>query len=184
MVFQIQSTHLIKMNKKDFIQALGAGVAFGLITYCFMMLAIHFIDVESEHEEMFIPDFHDLEIDYRVLPQEEVAPVQPIPLPTQPEGADLAMVTFKYEIRVQNTYDDEMLEQTETLDEAVEYITEYSRFHDDLYVYELETGELMLDSATLNETIRSLKTQEQLLIEASQYPETFSEAEIFNLLVD
>ena len=77
-----------------------------------------------------------------------------------------------------------MLEQTETLDEAVEYITEYSRFHDDLYVYELETGELMLDSATVNETIRSLKTQEQLLIEASQYPETFSEAEIFNLLVD
>ena len=42
----------------------------------------------------------------------------------------------------------------------------------------------MLDSATVNETIRSLKTQEQLLIEASQYPETFSEAEIFNLLVD
>jgi hypothetical protein len=94
------------------------------------------------------------------------------------------MVTFKYEIRVQNTYDDEMLEQTETLDEAVEYITEYSRFHDDLYVYELETGELMLDSATVNETIRSLKTQEQLLIEASQHPERFSEAEIFNLLVD
>ena len=172
------------MNKKDLLQALGAGVAFGLITYCFMMLAIHFIDVESEHEEMFIPDFHDLEIDYRVLPQEEVAPVQPIPLPIQPEGADLAMVTFKYEIRVQNAYDDEMLEQTETLDEAVEYITEYSRFHDDLYVYELETGELMLDSATVNETIRSLKTQEQLLIEASQHPERFSEAEIFNLLVD
>jgi len=127
---------------------------------------------------------YDLEIDYRVLPQEEVAPVRPMPLPIQLEGADLAMVTFKYEIRVQNTYDDEMLEQTETLDEAVEYITEYSRFHDDLYVYELETGELMLDSATVNETIRSLKTQEQLLIEASQYPETFSEAEIFNLLVD
>jgi|TARA_R100001163_G_C4935318_1_gene109462 hypothetical protein len=172
------------MNKKDFIQALGAGVAFGLIVYCFMMIAVHFIDAESEHKEIFIPDLYDLEIDYRVLPQEEVAPVRPMPLPIQPEGADLAMVTFKYEIRVQNTYDDEMLEQTETLDEAVEYITEYSRFHDDLYVYELETGELMLDSATVNETIRSLKTQEQLLIEASQYPETFSEAEIFNLLVD
>tara|TARA_R110002020_G_scaffold230555_1_gene441425 strand:+ start:460 stop:978 length:519 start_codon:yes stop_codon:yes gene_type:complete len=172
------------MNKKDLLQALGAGVVFGLITFCFMMIAIHFIDVESEHERMFIPDLKDLEIDYRVLPQEEVAPVRPMPLPIQPEGADLAMVTFKYEIRVQNAYDDEMLEQTETLDEALDYITEYSRFHNDLYVYDLETKELMLDSATLNETIRSLKTQEQLLIEASQYPETFSEAEIFNLLVD
>ena len=52
------------MNKKDFIQALGAGVAFGLIVYCFMMIAVHFIDAESEHKEIFIPDLYDLEIDY------------------------------------------------------------------------------------------------------------------------
>ena len=172
------------MNKKDLIQALGAGVVFGVIVYCFMMIAIHFIDVESEHKEMFIPDLHDLEIDYRVLPQEDVAPVQPIPLPIQPEGFDLAMVTFKYEIRIQNTYDDEMLEQTETLDEAMDYILEYSRFHNDLYVYDLETKEVMMDSATVNETMRELKTKEEKLIEASQYPETYSDVEIFNLLVD
>ena len=34
------------MNKKDFIQALGVGVAFGLIIYCLMMVAVHFIDKE------------------------------------------------------------------------------------------------------------------------------------------
>ena len=36
------------MNKKDFIQALGVGVAFGLIVYCLMMVAVHFIDKNSE----------------------------------------------------------------------------------------------------------------------------------------
>ena len=171
------------MNKKDLIQALGAGVVFGVIVYCFMMIAIYFIDMESE-TEMLMPDFNDLEIDYRVLPQEEVAPVQPIPLPIQPEGFDLAMVTFKYEIRIQNSYDDEMLEQTETLDQAMDYILEYSRFHNDLYVYDLETKELMMDSATVHETMRELKTKEEKLIEASEYPETYSDAQIFDLLVD
>lgn len=169
---------MVTMNKKDLIQALGAGLAFGLLTFCFMMVAIHFIELQTEPDEVLTFDLSDLEIDYKVLPQEEVLPVE------TPEEVDVAMVTFKYEIRVQNAYDDEMLEQTETLDQAVDYITEYSRFHNDLYIYDLETKELILDSATVNETMRSLKTQEQLLIEASQYPETFSEAEIFNLLVD
>ena len=169
------------MNKKDLIEALGAGVVFGLIVYCFMMVAIYFIDMESENE-MLMPDFND--IDYKVLPQEGSAPVEPMPLPIQQEGFDLAMVTFKYEIRIQNSYDDEMLEKTETLDQAIEYILEYSRFHDDLYVYDLETKELMIDSATVNETMRSLQTKEQLLIEAAQHPKTFSDVEIFNLLVD
>ena len=50
--------------------------------------------------------------------------------------------------------------------------------------YDLETKELMIDSATVNETMRSLQTKEQLLIEAAQYPKTFSDVEIFNLLVD
>ena len=94
------------------------------------------------------------------------------------------MVTFKYEIRIQNSYDDEMLEQTETLDEAMDYILEYSRFHNDLFVYDLETKDLMMDSATVHETMRELKTKEEKLIEASQYPKTYSDVEIFNLLVD
>ena len=172
------------MNKKDLIQALGAGVVFGVIVYCFMMIAIHFIDVESEHKEMFIPDLHDLEIDYRVLPQEDVAPVQPIPLPIQPEGFALAMVTFKYEIRIQNIYDDEMLEQTETLDEAMDYILEYSRFHNDLYVYDLETKELVIDSKTYGQVMQELMSQEDLLLDASKNPDKYTDEQIFQLLVD
>jgi len=151
------------MNKKDLIQALGAGVAFGLIVYCFMMVAVYFIEKEVDYESVY----PSIEFDF-------LEAVEP----------DTAMLTFKYEIRIQNSYDDEMLEQTETLDQAVDYIVEYSRFHDDLYVYDIETRELMLDSETVNETMRSLQTKEQLLIEASQHPKTFSDVEIFNLLVD
>ena len=151
------------MNKKDLIQALGVGVVFGLVIYCFMMVAVHFIEKQVDYESVYPSlDFDFLEV------------IEP----------DLAMVTFKYEIRIQNSYDDEMLEKTETLDQAIDYILEYSRFHDDLYVYDIETRELMLDSATVNETMRSLQTKEQLLIEAAQHPKTFSDVEIFNLLVD
>ena len=151
------------MNKKDLIQALGVGVVFGLVIYCFMMVAVYFIEKEVDYESVYPSlDFDFLEV------------IEP----------DLAMVTFKYEIRIQNSYDDEMLEKTETLDQAIDYILEYSKFHDDLYVYDIETRELMLDSATVNETMRSLQTKEQLLIEAAQYPKTFSDVEIFNLLVD
>ena len=161
------------MNKKDLLQALGAGIAFGLLTFCFMMVAIHFIESQAETEETLTFDFSDFAIDHRVLPVES----------TQAEP-DVAMVTFKYEIRIQNRYDDQMLEMTETLDEAIDYIIEYSRFHNDLYIYDLKTKELMVDSETVNETMRSLKTKEARLIEVSQYPETFSDAEIFDLLVD
>ena len=151
------------MNKKDLIQALGVGVVFGLVIYCFMMIAVYFIEKQVDYESVY----PSIELDFLEV-------IEP----------DLAMVTFKYEIRIQNSYDDEMLEQTETLDQAIDYILEYSKFHDDLYVYDIETRELMLDSATVNETMRSLETKEQLLIEAAQHPKTFSDVEIFNLLVD
>ena len=151
------------MNKKDLIQALGVGVVFGLVIYCFMMVAVYFIEKEVDYESVY----PSIEFDF-----------------LEAVEADLAMVTFKYEIRIQNSYDDEMLEKTETLDQAIDYILEYSKFHDDLYVYDIETRELMLDSATVNETMRSLQTKEQLLIEAAQPPKTFSDVEIFNLLVD
>ena len=151
------------MNKKDLIQALGVGVVFGLVIYCFMMVAVYFIEKQVDYESVY----PSIEFDF-----------------LEAVEADLAMVTFKYEIRIQNSYDDEMLEKTETLDQAIDYILEYSRFHDDLYVYNLETKELIIDSATVNETMRSLQTKEQQLIEAAQHPKTFSDVEIFNLLVD
>ena len=165
------------MNKKDFIQALGAGVAFGLIVYCLMMVAVYFIDKNSE--TIITEPVETILIDHRILPSEK-----PVPIPVETPDADLAMVTFKYEIRIQNHYDDETLERTNTVEQAIDYILEYSRFHDDLFVYEIKTGELVADSSSINEMRRELASKEQNLIEASEHPEKFTDAQIFELLVD
>ena len=165
------------MNKKDFIQALGAGVAFGLIVYCLMMVAVHFIDKNSE--SIITEPVETILIDHRILPSEK-----PVPIPVETPDVDLTMVTFKYQIRIQNNYDDEVLEQTNTVEQAVDYILEYSRFHDDLFVYDVTTKELVADSSTINEMRRELASKEQNLIEASEHPEKFTDAQIFELLVD
>ena len=41
------------MNKKDLIQALGVGVVFGLVIYCFMMVAVHFIEKQVDYESVY-----------------------------------------------------------------------------------------------------------------------------------
>ena len=165
------------MNKKDFIQALGVGVAFGLIVYCLMMVAVHFIDKNSE--SIITEPVETILIDHSILPSEK-----PVPIPVETPDVDLTMVTFKYQIKIQNNYDDEVLEQTNTVEQAVDYILEYSRFHDDLFVYEIKTGELVADSSSINEMRRELASKEQNLIEASEHPEKFTDAQIFELLVD
>ena len=171
------------MNKKDFIQALGAGVAFGLIVYCLMMVAVHFIDKNSESiitEPVKTPiETIPIRLHEELNPSREA-----IPIPVETPDADLAMVTFKYEIRIQNSHDDELLEETNTVEEAIDYILEYSRFHDDLFVYDIKTGELVADSSSINEMRRELASKEQNLIEASEHPEKFTDAQIFELLVD
>ena len=45
-----------------------------------------------------------------------------------------------FEIRIQNDYDNERLETTQTLDEALTYLKRYSVYHEDLFVYDLVTG--------------------------------------------
>ena len=165
------------MNKKDFIQALGVGVAFGLIIYCLMMVAVHFIDKNSE--SIITEPVETILIDHRILPSEK-----PVPIPVETPDVDLTIVTFKYQIKIQNNYDDEVLEQTNTVEQVVDYILEYSRFHDDLFVYEIKTGELVADSSSINEMRRELASKEQNLIEASEHPEKFTDAQIFELLVD
>ena len=45
-----------------------------------------------------------------------------------------------FEIRIQNDYDNERLETTQTLDEALTYLKRYSMHHADLFVYDLTTG--------------------------------------------
>ena len=53
---------------------------------------------------------------------------------------------YRYEIRVQNDYDNERLEMTTTIESAIDYLKQYKRFHDDLYVYNMITGELVTHS--------------------------------------
>ena len=52
-----------------------------------------------------------------------------------------------FEIRIQNDYDNERLELTETLDQALAYLKRYSMHHEDLFVYDLATG-LQVASST------------------------------------
>ena len=57
------------------------------------------------------------------------------------EQATVAQQTVEgFEIRIQNDYDNERLEVTQTLDEALVYLKSYSMHHADLFVYDLATG--------------------------------------------
>jgi wyosine [tRNA(Phe)-imidazoG37] synthetase (radical SAM superfamily) len=52
-----------------------------------------------------------------------------------------------FEIRLQNEQDNERLELTQTLDEALAYLKRYSMHHEDLFVYDLTTGAQVASSA-------------------------------------
>tara|TARA_R100000458_G_C8255431_1_gene231612 strand:+ start:903 stop:1388 length:486 start_codon:yes stop_codon:yes gene_type:complete len=161
------------MNKKDLIKALGAGLLFGLIVFVCMQIFIYFIDEHTvEYDDIF-----------KTVVEEATPPMQPPIDPDNPK-ADLAMVTFKYEIRIQNAYDDQQLELLPTIEDVLDYFAEYTRFHEDLYVYDMETRDLVLDSKTYNQVRQELASKEELLIKASRNPEAFTDEEIFNLLVD
>tara|TARA_R100000742_G_C4278212_1_gene100777 strand:+ start:2334 stop:2819 length:486 start_codon:yes stop_codon:yes gene_type:complete len=161
------------MNKKDLIKALGVGLLFGLIVFLCMQIFIYFIDEHTvEYDDIF-----------KTVVEEATPPMQPPIDPDNPK-ADVAMVTFKYEIRIQNAYDDQQLELLPTIEDVLDYFTEYTRFHEDLYVYDIETRELVLDSRTYNQVRQELASKEELLIKASKNPEAFTDEEIFNLLVD
>ena len=161
------------MNKKDLIKALGAGLLFGLMVFVCMQIFIYFIDEHTvEYDDIF-----------ETVVKEATPPMQPPIDPDNPKD-DLAMVTFKYEIRIQNAYDDQQLELLPTIEDVLDYFAEYTRFHEDLYVYEIETRELVLDSKTYNQVRQELASKEELLIKASRNPEAFTDEEIFNLLVD
>ena len=49
----------------------------------------------------------------------------------------------KYEVRLQNDEDNELLYLSPTLEEARQYVRKYMPFHDNLYVYEKTTGDLI-----------------------------------------
>ena len=161
------------MNKKDLIKALLGGLAFGLLVFVFIQIFLFFVDTEFETEEVLKPEI-----------KIEITTPEPILVEEKEREADVAMVTFKYEIRIQNQYDDELLEHVETMDEVLRYLNEYTRFHDDLYVYDTKTRDLILDVKTYRQVMQELLTKEELLIKAAENPNSFSDEEIFELLVD
>ena len=89
------------MSKKQLIKSLFTGVVFGLIIYGFIMVAVHFIDLESEDSIITEP----LKIRLESIPIERHEGLNPsmeaIPIPIETPDADLTMVTFKYQSRVQ-----------------------------------------------------------------------------------
>jgi len=56
-----------------------------------------------------------------------------------------------FEIRLQNDQDNERLEVTQTLDEALAYLKRYSMHHEDLFVYDLKTDAQVASSAKVRE---------------------------------
>jgi hypothetical protein len=160
------------MNKKDLIKALSGGLAFGLLVFVFIQIFLFFVDTEFETDEVLKPKI-----------KAEVAVPEVHPLDEEGEP-DVTAITFKYEIRIQNSYDDEQLEVLPTIEDVLDYLNEYTRFHEDLYVYDLKTRELVLDSKTYGQIRQELLNHQDLLIDASNNPNKYTDEQIFELLVD
>ena len=56
-----------------------------------------------------------------------------------------------FEVRIINDHSNERLELTETLDQALAYIKEYSMHHDDLVAFNLSTGSIVAKSNPIND---------------------------------
>ena len=56
-----------------------------------------------------------------------------------------------FEVRIINEHANERLELTETLDQALAYIKEYSMHHDDLVAFNLSTGSIVAKSIPIND---------------------------------
>jgi len=99
-----------------------------------IIITISYVDINTKKVEMYdqIPVTKD--------PSQAIA-VKGIG--ERPAGSGLE---YRYEIRVQNDYDNERLEITNSIESAIDYLKEYKRFHDDLYVYNMITGELVTHS--------------------------------------
>jgi len=74
-----------------------------------------------------------------VIPPPEIEPLEFHPLRDN-------IAQPKFEIKIQNESEDEVLEMVATLSDAKEYIAEYGQYHEDLFVYNIETKKLVLSS--------------------------------------
>jgi len=168
------------MSKKTLIKSLAGGVLCGVLIYAFIQIFLFFIEDELDYDEMIdgiIENRSSVLEDKYSIKEEQVHPIDF-------DDPEVAVVTFKYEIRIQNSYDDEQLEVLPTIEDVLDYLSEYSRFHEDLYVYDMETRELVLDSKTYGQIMQELMSKEDLLIDASNNPDKYTDEQIFQLLVD
>ena len=105
-----------------------------LVTLYGIIITISYVDINTKEVEMYdqIPVTKD--------------PNQAIAVKGIGEGPAGSGLEYRYEIRVQNDYDNERLEMTNSIESAIDYLKQYKRFHDDLYVYNMITGELVTHS--------------------------------------
>jgi len=91
----------------------------------------------------FFLEKQETEETIELIPQILILP--PEPLEFHPlDNPNIAEPTFQ--IKIQNEIEDEVLEVVATLADAKEYIKEYGEYHDDLYIYNIRTKELVLKS--------------------------------------
>ena len=105
-----------------------------IIALCGIIITTSSVDINTNKVEMYdqIPVTKD--------------PNQAIAVKDIDEHSAGSGLEYRYEIRVQNDYDNERLEMTTTIESAIDYLKQYKRFHDDLYVYNMITGELVTHS--------------------------------------
>ncbi len=56
------------------------------------------------------------------------------------------VINYRYEIRQVNDWKDEVLHTTNSKQDGVKYVEQFSSAHEDLYMYDLKTGELIINS--------------------------------------
>jgi hypothetical protein len=105
-----------------------------IIALCGIIITTSSVDINTNKVEMYdqIPVTED--------------PNQSIAVKGIGERPAVPGLEYRYEIRVQNDYDNERLEMTNSIESAIDYLKQYKRFHDDLYVYNMITGDLVTHS--------------------------------------
>jgi len=108
------------------------GIIVAVAVYMAVAVMRHYNN-QNETEEIIEPIPQIL-----ILPPHEPLEFHPL------DGPNIAQP--KFEIKIKNEQTDEVLEVVATLSDAEEYIKEYGEYHDDLFVYNIQTGELVLNS--------------------------------------
>jgi hypothetical protein len=112
---------------------LSLGILVAVMVYV-TVTAISFLSEKEQIRETIEPIPKIL-----VIPPPEIEPLEFHPLHDN-------IAQPKFEIKIQNESEDEVLEMVATLSDAKEYIAEYGQYHEDLFVYNIETKKLVLSS--------------------------------------